>query len=174
MWKGWECLICSLIPTVNHISVVAETTDRHLQGQERNPTRSGRPPHSRGKDVERGSHTQGGSVGSFEPRRFCPPAQKASASVAVRSPSWPLCSGSFWNHERLPAPKGPAPEEPQALFLGRPNPPRVSPLQTEVTVLTLADRACLNLLFRSCMLGDLGLGMREVLRFSGVPLGCCL
>lgn len=47
-------------------------------------------------------------------------------------------------------------------------------LQTEVTVLTLAERACLNLLFRSCMLGDLGLGMREVLRFSGVLLGGCL
>lgn len=47
-------------------------------------------------------------------------------------------------------------------------------LQTEVTVLTLAERACLNLLFRSCMFGDLGLGMREVLRFSGVLLGCCL
>lgn len=53
-------------------------------------------------------------------------------------------------------------------------PPAGVLLQTDVTVLTLADRACLNLLFRSCMLGDLGLGMREVLRFSGVLLGCCL
>lgn len=46
--------------------------------------------------------------------------------------------------------------------------------QTDVTVLTLADRACLNLLFRSCMLGDLGRGMREVLRLSGVLVVCCL
>lgn len=46
--------------------------------------------------------------------------------------------------------------------------------QTEVTVLTLADKACLNLLFRSCMLGDLGRGIREVLLLSGVLVVCCL
>lgn len=45
---------------------------------------------------------------------------------------------------------------------------------TEVTVLTLADRACLNLLFRSCMLGDFGRGIREVLLLSGVLVVCCL
>lgn len=47
------------------------------------------------------------------------------------------------------------------------------PGQMEVTVLTLAESACLNLRFRSCMLGDLGLGMREALRFSGMLPGCC-
>lgn len=90
-----------------------------------------------------------------------------------RRPSGPPRSSPFWNHELLPAFNIPAPDEPQTLFLGRTH-RQVPLLQTEVTVLTLAERACLNLLFRSCMLGDLGLGMREVLRFSGVLLGGCL
>lgn len=93
-----------------------------------------------------------------------------SSSTGPPGPSAPALSGTtnscqhstFLPKENL----GPLP--------GKTKPPRMAPLQTEVTVLTLAERACLNLLFRSCMLGDLGRGMREVLRFSGVLLGCCL
>lgn len=44
------------------------------------------------------------------------------------------------------------------------------PAHTEVTVLTLADSACLKRLFRSCMLGDFGLGMRGERLFSVAPL----
>lgn len=42
----------------------------------------------------------------------------------------------------------------------------LNPLHTEVTVRTLADSTCLKRLFRSCMLGDLGRGMRGDLFFS--------
>lgn len=41
---------------------------------------------------------------------------------------------------------------------------------TEVTVRTLADSACLKRLFRSCILGDFGLGMRRERLFSVTPL----
>lgn len=44
------------------------------------------------------------------------------------------------------------------------------PPHTDVTVLTLADSACLKRLFRSCMLGDFGLGMRGERLFSVAPL----
>lgn len=91
-----------------------------------------------------------------------------SSSIGPLGPSAPALSGTR-NHCQYSTflHSGPLP--------GKTKPPWVLLLlQTEVTVLTLAERACLNLLFRSCMLGDLGLGMREVLRFSGVLLGCCL
>lgn len=116
------------------------------------------------------------SVGSLKLIGFVPLLRTTLPSLhQFHRPSWPLCYSPFWNHELLPAFNVPALGEPRALLLGRPNPrDQVPLLQTEVTVLTLAERACLNLLFRSCMLGDLGLGMREVLRFSGVLLGGCL
>lgn len=41
-----------------------------------------------------------------------------------------------------------------------------SNLHTDVTVRTLADSTCLKRLFKSCMLGDLGRGMRGDLFFS--------
>lgn len=65
--------------------------------------------------------------------------------------------------------------------------PAAGPAHTEVTVRTLADSACLKRLFRSCMLGDFGRGMRGERLFSVTPLeededeevagvagGCCL
>lgn len=128
------------------------------------------PPQDRTGQGVHVTYSESGLVGT-EPHRFCPPAQ-SNASFSAPVPGPPR-SGPFWNHALLPAFSVPAPEEPQTLLLGRPR-CHVPLLQTEVTVLTLAERACLNLLFRSCMLGDLGLGMREVLRFSGVLLGGCL
>lgn len=101
------------------------------------------------------------------------PSALTSLVAEFQRPLRPLCCCSFWNHNchqpaMVPSKKnlGPSAQKTKP-------PPGVVP-QTDVTVLTLADSACLNLLFRSCMLGDLGLGMREVLRFSGVPPGCCL
>lgn len=40
--------------------------------------------------------------------------------------------------------------------------------QTDVAVLTFADKTCLKRLFKSCMFGDFGRGMREFFLFSGV------
>lgn len=120
------------------------------------------------------TYSESGSVGLSKPHQFCPLLGTVLPfRHQFHRPSWSPCSSPFWNHELLPAFNVPAPEEPQTLP-GKSKAPRVPLLQTEVTVLTLAERACLNLLFRSCMLGDLGLGMRDVLRFSGVLLGGCL
>lgn len=163
------------IPTVNHIDIFGEsTTEHHLQGIKDKIQSNYVPFPSTGQDRESISHIQRAAwwasslTVSVPLLRTMPPFPHQ-----FRRPSGPPCSGPFWNHELLPAFNVPAPEEPQTLFLGRPH-PQVPLLQTEVTVLTLAERACLNLLFRSCMLGDLGLGMREVLRFSGMLLGGCL
>lgn len=103
---------------------------------------------------------------------ICPRAPNTSFLQNSTGPSGPSAadlSGTMNSHQ--PAMVLPKNLRPSAQ---KTKPPQGVPLHTDVTVLTLADRACLNLLFRSCMLGDFGLGMREVLRFSGVLLGCCL
>lgn len=102
-----------------------------------------------------------------------PCSNTTSFSATVPQAPGPFALAHLGTNELPPASNLPNLEAPPGLFL-KTKPPGAVTFQTEVTVLTLAERACLNLLFRSCMLGDLGRGMRDVLRFSGVLLGCCL
>lgn len=174
---GCECLICSFPPTINHINIFGETTtDHHVQGKEQKPKRICSPLHTKGKDTVYVTYSEWLN-GLTQASSICPPVPCSkqhfsfcSSSVDPLGTSAPALSGTM-NYSRHPT------------FLHWKNLrassredqiPLSGLFQTEVTVLTLAERACLNLLFRSCMLGDLGLGMREVLRFSGVLLGCCL
>lgn len=59
-------------------------------------------------------------------------------------------------------------------FCSHSGPLSASRPHTEVTVLTFAESACLNRLFRSCILGDFGLGMRGERLFSAAALAVVL
>ncbi|KAK1796629.1 hypothetical protein P4O66_008931 [Electrophorus voltai] len=92
--------------------------------------------------------------------------QRSAAVIRIPPADAHLSSGPGWNRQLQDQPGGggvcPGPSLPPA----HPH--------TDVTVRTLAESTCLKRLFRSCMLGDLGLGIRGDLLFSGpaVAAGC--
>lgn len=122
-----------------------ERQDRHSRGGGKNKNRSARAPcpcrRVHVSDPESGPAQAPETLPLLCPVRPAPALPGASIAASTRRPS------SRWSRAA-----------------------RASPGQTEVTVRTLADSACLKRRFRSCMWGDLG----ELLRFSGVLPGCCL
>lgn len=83
------------------------------------------PSHSIGKDTEYMSHIQRAARWAHSGLISSVPLLRTTLPFLhqFHRPSWPLCYRPFWNQELLPALNVPAAEEPQALFLGRPNPP---------------------------------------------------